>query len=270
VRAQSRRLEQKSRELEAATAELRAANARLQELDRLKDEFMSTVTHELRTPLTSIRAVSEILLDAPEVGGEERQRFLAIIVKETERLTRLINQTLDMARIESGSAEWHATELDVREVVRDAVEATSQLFREKQVRIQVVADADVPPVRSDRDRLMQVLLNLLANAVKFTPAGDGRVEVRIGARPEAVQVDVRDNGPGVPPEHQDAIFERFKQLGDTPQGSGLGLAISRRIVERFGGRLWVESAVGEGSTFSFTLPLDPRRPAGVEVRRAGG
>ena len=94
---------------------------------------MSTVTHELRTPLTSIRAVSEILLDAPGIGADERQRFLAIIVKETERLTRLINQTLDMARIESGNAEWHTTELDVREVVRDAVEATSQLFREKRV-----------------------------------------------------------------------------------------------------------------------------------------
>ena len=270
VRAYSRRLELKSRELEEATTELRAANARLQELDRLKDEFMSTVTHELRTPLTSIRAVSEILLDAPDIGTEERQRFLAIIVKETERLTRLINQTLDMARIESGSAEWHTAELDVREVIRDAVESTSQLFREKRVQLSIAADVDVPPVRSDRDRLMQVLLNLLSNAVKFAPAGDGRVEVRVGVLPDAVRVDVRDNGPGIPREHQDAIFEPFKQLGDTPQGSGLGLAISRRIVERFGGRLWVESAAGEGCTFSFTLPLNPREAAGGEARQAAG
>jgi Na+/proline symporter/signal transduction histidine kinase len=271
VRAYSRRLEGKSRELEAATAELRAANTRLQELDRLKDEFMSTVTHELRTPLTSIRAVSEILLDAPEIGAEERQRFLAIIVKETERLTRLINQTLDMARIESGSAEWHTTELDVREVVRDAVEATSQLFREKRVQLSVASDGTVPTVRSDRDRLMQVLLNLLSNAVKFCPAGKGRVEVRIAVRSGAVRVDVRDNGPGIPREQHEAIFERFKQFGGTPQGSGLGLAISRRIVERFGGRLWVESAAGEGSTFSFTLPLEPPAAAGEgEPRQAAG
>jgi Na+/proline symporter/nitrogen-specific signal transduction histidine kinase len=271
VRAYSRQLEHKSRELEAATAELRAANARLQELDRLKDEFMSTVTHELRTPLTSIRAVSEILLDAREIGNEEGQRFLAIIVKETERLTRLINQTLDMARIESGSAEWHTAELDVREVVRDAVESTSQLFREKRVQLSVDAGAEVPPVRSDRDRLMQVLLNLLANAVKFSPAGVGRVEVRIRGAPDAVRVDVRDNGPGIAREHQEAIFEPFKQLGTTPRGSGLGLAISRRIVERFGGRLWVESAAGEGSTFSFTLPLDPREAAGGgEAQQAAG
>ena len=134
MRAYSRQLEQKSLELEAATAELRAANTRLQELDRLKDEFMSTVTHELRTPLTSIRAVSEILLDTPDVPAEDRQRFLAIIVKETERLTRLINQTLDMAKIESGNAEWHTSELDVPDVVREAVDATSQLFREKRRR----------------------------------------------------------------------------------------------------------------------------------------
>jgi signal transduction histidine kinase len=269
VRAYSRRLEGKSRELEAATAELRAANARLQELDRLKDEFMSTVTHELRTPLTSIRAVSEILLDAPDIGAEERHRFLSIIVKETERLTRLINQTLDMARIESGSAEWHTTELDVREVVRDAIEATSQLFREKRVQLAVASDATVTLVRSDRDRLMQVLLNLLSNAVKFCPAGKGRVEVRVGVRSGAVRVDVRDNGPGIPREQHEAIFERFKQLGDTPHGSGLGLAISRRIVERFGGRLWVESAAGEGSTFSFTLPLDPPAAVGEGGQAAG-
>jgi signal transduction histidine kinase len=116
---------------------------------------------------------------------------------------------------------------------------------------------------------MQVLLNLLSNAVKFCPAGKGRVEVRVGVRSGAVRVDVRDNGPGIPREQHEAIFERFKQLGDTPHGSGLGLAISRRIVERFGGRLWVESAAGEGSTFSFTLPLDPPAAVGEGGQAAG-
>jgi signal transduction histidine kinase len=271
VRAYSRQLEQKSRELEAATAELRAANARLQELDRLKDEFMSTVTHELRTPLTSIRAVSEILLDTPEVQPHERSRFLAIIVKETERLTRLINQTLDMAKIESGNAEWHTSELDVGEVVRDAVDATTQLFREKGVELAVAAARPLPSVRADRDRLVQVLINLLSNAVKFCAPGAGRVEVRIAAEAGAVRVDVKDNGPGIPPESHETIFERFKRLGEPldvrPQGSGLGLAISRRIVEHFGGRLWVESDVGKGATFSFTLPLDAPAPAGDERAR---
>jgi signal transduction histidine kinase len=259
VRAYSRELEQKSRELEAATAELRAANARLQELDRLKDEFVSNVTHELRTPLTAIRSLSEILVDAPEVDGGTRQRFLGIIVKETERLTRLINQTLDLAKIESGTAEWHATELELPEVVREAVDATSQLYRERQVPLPIVAADGLPRVKADPDRLMQVLINLLSNAVKFCAPGEGRVEVRLSGTPGAVRVDVRDNGPGIPAPDQETIFERFRQRsgGDgKPAGTGLGLAISRRIVERLGGRLWVESAPGSGATFSFTLPLD--------------
>ena len=259
VRAYSRQLEQKSNELQAATAELRAANTRLQELDRLKDEFMSTVTHELRTPLTSIRATAEILLDTPDVPVAERQHFLAIIVKEAERLTRLINQTLDMAKIESGNADWHASLVDVREVVEEAVEATRQLFRDRRVSVAMGAAGPVPPIRADRDRLMQVLLNLLANAAKYCEPGAGRVEVRVGSGPGEIRVDVQDDGPGIPPSDHETIFERFKQLGDTlddrPHGSGLGLAISRRIVEHFGGRLWVESAVGHGATFSFTLPL---------------
>jgi signal transduction histidine kinase len=275
VRAYSRQLEQKSRELEAATAELRAANTRLQELDRLKDEFMSTVTHELRTPLTSIRAVSEILLDSPGIAADEHKRFLSIIVKETERLTRLINQTLDMARIESGNAEWHSAELDVRDVVREAVEATGQLFREKRVALSLSVPGAVPPVRADRDRLVQVLLNLLSNAVKVCAPEQGRVVVRVGAAPGAVRVDVQDNGPGVPARDHEAIFERFKQLGERVEdrrgGSGLGLAISRRIVEHFGGRLWVESDPGNGATFSFTLPLEAPAPTGAgDPARATG
>jgi signal transduction histidine kinase len=275
VRAYSRQLEQKSVELEAATAELRAANTRLQELDRLKDEFMSTVTHELRTPLTSIRAVSEILLDTADVSPEDRRRFLAIIVKETERLTRLINQTLDMAKIESGNAEWHTSELDVADVVREAIEATSQLFREKRVALSMHAANPLPTVKADRDRLMQVLINLLSNAVKFSPSGDGRVAVRVASAQGAVQVNVEDNGPGIAPPDHEGIFERFKRLGDTlverPSGSGLGLAISRRIVEHFGGRLWVASEVGRGATFSFTLPLEAPAPVrDAEPARAVG
>jgi Na+/proline symporter/signal transduction histidine kinase len=260
VRAYSRELERKSRELEAATAELRAANAQLQELDRMKDDFVSTVTHELRTPLTSIRAFSEILRDDPEAPLPERRRFLAIIVKETERLTRLINQMLEMAKIESGNAEWRTSELDMHDVIQDAVDATSQLFREKGVMLTLSLTESVPRVRADQDRLMQVLINLLSNAVKFCPAGLGRVEVRLSTVRGALRVDVRDNGPGIDPAHHETIFEKFRQAGDVtsgkPAGTGLGLPISRRIVEHFGGRLWVESAPGRGATFSFVLPLE--------------
>ncbi|HKA92054.1 MAG TPA: sensor histidine kinase [Haliangiales bacterium] len=261
ARAYSRQLEDKSRELEAATAELRAANALLQELDRMKDDFMSTVTHELRTPLTSIRAFSEILLDDPEINLPQRKQFLAIIVKETQRLTRLINQVLDLAKIESGSAEWHTTELDVHEVIRESVETTSQLFHENRIALATVVRADaVPRVMADRDRLVQVLINLLSNAVKVCRPGEGRVEIRLGASKGFVQVDVQDNGPGIGRADQHTVFEKFRQVGDTladrPKGTGLGLPISRRIIEHFGGRLWVDSELGKGATFSFTLPLE--------------
>jgi Na+/proline symporter/nitrogen-specific signal transduction histidine kinase len=274
ARAYSRQLEQKSRELEAATAELRAANKLLQELDRMKDDFMSTVTHELRTPLTSIRAFSEILLDDPEIHLPQRKQFLGIIVKETQRLTRLINQVLDLAKIESGSAEWHTTELDVHEVIRESVETTSQLFRENRVELTTTVRADgVPRVMADRDRLVQVLINLLSNAVKVCRPGEGRVEIRLGASKGFLQVDVKDNGPGISPADQQTVFEKFRQVGDTlsgkPKGTGLGLPISRRIIEHFGGRLWVESELGKGAIFSFTLPLDtPAARAGQTPAQA--
>ena len=164
VLAYSRQLEQKSRELEAATNELRSANRRLQELDRLKDDFISTVTHELRTPLTSIRAFSEILNDNPELDGSQRAKFLGIIIKESERLTRLINQVLDLAKIESGNAEWHSSEIDMREVVEDSITAVSQLFKDQGVALEASLPQQVPPIVADRDRLMQVMLNLLSNA----------------------------------------------------------------------------------------------------------
>jgi len=269
----SHRLEQKSRELEAATAELRAANERLKELDRLKDDFMSTVTHELRTPLTSIRAFSEILLANPDVELEQRGKFLAIITKETERLTRLINQVLDLAKIESGRAEWHVTRVDVRELVTETLAGMSQVFKEKGIEVETELPDHVPPVHADLDRVIQVLLNLLSNAVKFCAPERGRIAVTVGETPGFVRVDVRDNGPGISPEFQEVVFDKFRQAGDTltekPSGSGLGLHISRQIVEHFGGRMWVESRLGAGASFSFTLPVEPvRAEARTEARVA--
>jgi signal transduction histidine kinase len=259
VIAYSHRLEEQQQELEAATRELKAANERLKELDRLKDDFISTVTHELRTPLTSIRAFSEILHDNPDLDPAERQRFLALVIRESERLTRLINQVLDLAKIESGLAEWRTAELDMREIVLEAMNATSAIFKSRGVAVEARLASSVPPVMADRDRLMQVLLNLLSNASKFCSPGTGRVEVRLAGDAAAVRVDVQDNGVGIAREDQALIFEKFRQVGDTltekPSGTGLGLAICRRIVGHFGGRLWVQSEPGQGSVFSFDLPV---------------
>ena len=259
VRAHSRELEAKQQELEAATAELREANERLRELDRMKDDFISTVTHELRTPLTSIRALSEMLHEDPRLELADRKRFLGIIVTEAERLTRLINQILDMAKMESGRAEWTTGEVDMGEVVRESMASLEQLFRDKGVVLKGDIPASSPVVLADRDRLTQVMINLLSNAVKFVPGDCGRVLVRLSSSAGLVRVEVHDNGPGLTAEECSVIFEKFRQGGNTmtdkPQGTGLGLPISRQIVEYFGGNLWVESAPGAGANFIFTVPL---------------
>ncbi|MCP5419122.1 MAG: histidine kinase [Gammaproteobacteria bacterium] len=253
----SRRLEQKSQELEAATTKLRRANERLQELDRLKDEFISTVTHELRTPLTSIRAFSEILLANPDMEVTQRSEFLGIVVKETERLTRLINDVLDLAKLDSGRVNWRVQQVDLLMLVRDAINATSQLFKERTIElVEQLGDSPLV-VAGDYDRLTQVVINLLSNAAKFSPEKAGRVIIRLVADDEHVRIEVQDNGPGIPEDQQRLIFEKFHQVSDQragkPKGTGLGLAISERIMEHHGGRIWVESKPGQGAVFKVEL-----------------
>jgi Na+/proline symporter/nitrogen-specific signal transduction histidine kinase len=246
------------RVVEEASA-LRQLNERLQSLDKLKDDFMSSVTHELRTPLTSIRSLSELMRDDPEMPPERRQQFLGLVVAESERLSRLVNQVLDMAKIESGHAEWQNAEVDLGALCQQAVATTSALFRERGAELVLQHGAGpLPRLLADADRLLQVLINLLSNAAKFVPAGRGRVELRLLRLPAALRVEVQDNGPGIPPEQHGLVFEKFRQGGDArhrPAGTGLGLPISRRIVEHFGGTLWLRSAPGQGACFGFDLPL---------------
>ena len=265
LRAYSKELERKSRELERATADLRTANARLRELDKAKDNFISTTSHELRTPLTSIRAFSEMLFEDPEMDLDSRRKFLGIIVTETERLTRLINQILDMAKLQSGEVDWVAGTVAVNDVIDEAVNAMDGLARERQVRVMVDLPETSPSVLVDRDRLMQVLLNLLSNALKFVPEGAGLVRVRAERDGDEVFFTVEDNGLGIAHGEEELVFEKFRQGGnsltDKPKGTGLGLPISREIVQYFGGRLWVESAATEdglgGARFVFSLPVAP-------------
>jgi Na+/proline symporter/nitrogen-specific signal transduction histidine kinase len=256
----SRQLEQKSRELESATTELRAANERLKDLDKLKDDFVATVSHEVRTPLTSIRSFSEILRDNPDLDQEQRQEFVSIIVQESERLSRLINDILDLAKMEAGTSEWHMADLPPRAVIEQALAATAGLFaKARHISLETSIAADLPPIRADADRLTQVIVNLISNAVKFCAEKDGRIQLEAWQDAGFLRVDVKDNGIGIAKVDQQKIFERFQQAGNTltdkPQGTGLGLPISRQILQRFGGEIWVESESGKGSTFSFRVPL---------------
>lgn len=271
LRVYSRALEEKSRSLQQASEELRTANEQLKSLDRLKDDFMSSVTHELRTPLTSIRALTEMMLEDADMPGDQRREFLAIIVAEAERLSRLVGQVLDMARIEAGHAEWHPSELHIGQLIDQAVKSIRGRYQEKGVSLTLSGDLAASPLRADADRLMQVMLNLLSNALKFVEAGRGRVEIRVQDTVQGITVTVSDNGPGIAPEDHEQVFQRFRQLAPgSGQGSGLGLPISRQIVEHFGGRMWLESSPGAGARFSFFLPRAEAGPAvTIDVSTAG-
>jgi signal transduction histidine kinase len=243
-------------------SELRHLNEELKSLDRLKDDFMSSVTHELRTPLTSIRALSELMRDEPDMDAAQRSQFLSIVVTESERLSRLVNQVLDMAKIESGHAEWLSARVNLAALLDQAVLNTAELFRERGAKVVLhKPDGAQPVLRADPDRLLQVVINLLSNAAKFVPREGGRVDVRLLVRAEQLTVEVQDNGPGVPAEQQALVFEKFRQGGDGRNrpagqvGTGLGLPISKQIVEHFGGRLWLRSEPGQGACFGFDLPI---------------
>ena len=247
-----------SHELEQVTQELKLANEQLKSLDKLKDDFMSSVTHELRTPLTSIRALTELMRDDADMPVEQRQEFLGIVVAESERLSRLVNQVLDMAKIESGHAEWHNSDIDLRALLQQAVLTTAELFRERGARVELRMPEQVPLLRADSDRLTQVLLNLLSNAAKFMPKSGGLVRLGLQLDADMFTFTVHDNGPGVPPGQRGLVFEKFRQGGDAlnrPQGTGLGLPISRQIVEHFGGRMGLRDDTTQGACFWFTLPL---------------
>jgi len=256
----NRRLEEKSEALESATAELRQANARLKELDRLKDDFIATVNHELRTPLASIRAFSEIVRDHPDLDDAQRHEFLRIVVHETERLTRLIGQLLDLSRMAEGGPPAKLVPVDLVEVAKDSIAAMQQMFASREIALSTSIDLRRAMVQGDHDRLVQVLINLLGNAAKFAPAGRGAASLSLQRVGRDFAFAVRDNGPGIAPEDRAVVFERFRQLGDTmnskPEGAGLGLAISQRIIIQHGGRISIEDAPGGGAVFRVELPAD--------------
>lgn len=257
--AYSHELERKSAELQEASRKLKKANEKLKRMDQFKDDFIATITHELRTPLTSVRAFSEILYDNPEIDSMQRQNFLGIIIRETERLTRLINQILDIQKIESQEMEWQFSIFNLTELVKEAVSTMQKVFEENKIIVNVESPEEKILLKGDRDRLMQVMQNLLSNALKFCADDQGKVDVNVTLEKESVRITVKDNGSGIDEADQKIIFEKFRQAKTSAKqqrhaGSGLGLSITRQIVEAHGGKIWVESKPGEGSAFIINLP----------------
>lgn len=257
----------------ARTAELELALAELKKMDAMKDTFLSTVSHELRTPLTSIQSFSEILL-AYDHDPQTRREFLGIINSESQRLTRLINDVLDLSKIQAGQMVWRDELIALQEVAADAVRTQRQVLEEKDLRVDLAFPDGLPPVRADRDRILQVVTNLLSNAAKFSHRG-GEIRIRLqpfeGRRAREpgdwLRLSVEDDGEGIEPRDHETIFERFRQssvdtLADKPKGTGLGLAICRDIVGHYGGNIWVESEKGRGSTFLVSLPVAAEQERG--------
>ncbi len=266
------------RRLAGYTRTLESAYERLQKLDQMKDTFLSTVSHELRTPLTSIKGFAEILLSYEE-DKETQREFLTIINNEAERLTRLINDLLDLSRIEAGRMQWETNQTAIPEIIATVTGSLKVLIAQKNLKLTVDAGPGLPAFWGDKDRLGQVVTNLISNAIKFTPEGG---EIRISAHllkggeagriSDMIKVSVSDTGVGIAPENHENIFQKFTQventLADKPVGTGLGLAICKEIVTHYRGRIWVESELGQGSTFSFILPVsEEAQPGPPEVTR---
>lgn len=238
----------------------RAAAERLRELDRSKRQFLANMSHELRTPLTNIIGFSRLMLKGIDGPLSEQQRNdLQIIYHNGQHLLGLINDLLDISQIEAGLMELEFREVDLADLIRSVMATINALVRDKDVVLREEVAADLPPVQADPARMRQVLLRLLANAAKFTEQGE--IRVRSWADEEQVYISVSDTGVGIAPEHMERIFERFEQglleNGRRPNGAGLGLALSKEFIEMHGGEIWVESEVGQGTTFTFSLPLRP-------------
>jgi signal transduction histidine kinase len=225
----------------------------------MKSQFLAHVSHELRTPLNAIIGFSEILEDQTFGPMNERQaRYMQNILKSSRHLLALINDILDLTKVEAAKMELIATDFLLQDLVRNVLDGLDPLAKNKQIQVTHELAEDFPIIEADEGRLRQVLINLLSNAIKFTSEG-GLVSVLVDlVEDDFVRVQVRDTGIGIKKEHQDLIFSEFSQVDETYarryMGTGLGLALTKRLVEMHGGTIWVESVEGEGSTFSFTVP----------------
>lgn len=231
------------------------------ELDRLKSQFVSTVTHELRTPIVATQKALDVIIDKSAGPlNEDQARFLDIARRNLDRLGRLINDILDFSKLEAGKMKLEIVETQVGRVVQDACDALSSWANSKEIRLERKVENDLPVLSVDSNRIIQILNNLIGNALKFTPKG-GCITVEVKARNNGaeVEVSVQDTGTGIAKEDLDKVFERFLQVGERRQtdisGTGLGLSIAKEIVELHGGKIWAESEKGQGAKFIFVLPV---------------
>ena len=252
--------------LENVTKVVHHQQDELLRVNRLKDAFFAKMSHELRTPLTAIVGFSEMLTEEDVAPLSRQQReYLGVIASAGQHLLSLTNDLLDLSKIEAEMMELRLEPTDARELVTGAVAIIHNQARKKRLRLKTTVPRRVAPLQADARKVKQVLYNLLANAAKFTPAG-GLLEVRLEDDVHEVRFEVGDTGPGISEPDQVRLFEPFVQLGnadpDGLQGTGLGLALVKQLVELHGGRVWLDSQPGEGSTFGFAIP---RLEADVEV-----
>lgn len=267
--AYSHELEQKSAALEQSTRELKAANEKLRELDELKDEFMFTVTHELKTPLTSIRAFTELLRDNPEMPQEKSAEFLDIITRETQRLSRLISQVLDMQRYEQGSTRAQKVDTNIEEAISNAIQSVTYELDKKGITLQLHPDPlPAAPLEADPDQMEQLFVNLLSNAIKFSPQ-NGLMRLELGHHESAghssdgkhhkyYEIRIHDSGPGIPEKEREHIFEKFTRSKAASEaaieGTGLGLSIVKSILIQHDGQVQIEDSALGGACFIVRIP----------------
>jgi signal transduction histidine kinase len=240
--------------------DLQASNAELVKIDAQKNEFLTTVTHEIRSPITSIRSLSEIMVEHEDISQEERKTFLETIIQESDRLSRLVNQVLDLEKLAAGKVNFDMHSVDLGDVIEKAMMNFTAIAQQNQVGIQV----DVSQKRTQRqihgdfEKLVQVIINLLSNAIKNVEPSKGIIQVRLYENATHICIDVEDNGIGIDPKYHDQIFEKFKQV-DNPNrkidSSGLGLSISKKIIEMHQGTIHLESSLGHGAKFILKLPI---------------
>lgn len=255
----NRQLSKREEELHRASEELQQTNQKLQQMTEIKDEFLYTVTHELRTPLTAIRMQSELLQEDPEMPAQDRKRFVDNIVKDCERLSRLISNVLDLEKFESGSQKLSLSRLSLDDLIRANITQLENLAQSSGVELTCEISSELKPTFADADRIQQVLTNLIGNAIKFANPEGGKVWVTAYQLDDDLKVNIHDNGRGIPESDRLLIFDKFYQVRHQtrrkPSGSGLGLAISKNIIAMHKGRIWVDEEFKAGAKISFTLPI---------------